>query len=472
MPERIGSLIALAIAGVLLGAAGAPGKHPPAVPAATSAGQSLFQLYSDAITTNPGLKAARAGLYAAEYGVHDAYFGYLPRITAVVNPQREYQHVLSTSNPVYQVGQKYFGNSGYSFQLLQPILDVAAAARIRGADAARRGQQSEYTATRQKLMYDVIEAYLLTLAALDNERLAATEQQTYANHVAEVRRRVARGLANSAELADIQAREDAATAERFAARAAIGKELARLQQLTGQQVQALLPLASNIPMGAPEPASPQAWIKTARDANPELKALAAQVDVANAEFGRMVGESLPRLDLVLSDERLAAGGSLYGGGALTDQQIAELRLTIPLFNANGRGYPEFAGYEKREQARYRREDRELDVESRVRTAFLDVTRDAQSARSLAQAEKNRGIVRKDVENRFHAGVASIGAVIDAERDYVRAQRQLLAAHYNYLIAMMQLKLLAGTIGVDDVRYINTLLDPRHVYAEQATPGAS
>jgi outer membrane protein len=456
--------VALLGAGLMLAAA-APDPGAPSARAAAAV--TLLSLYQAAQSDNPGIKAAEAGVGAAQYGLHDAYFGYLPRASLIYNPQREYQDVISTQNPVYQAGQRTFTNQGYSFQVLQPVIDLPAVARIASAYAERRNQRSQLVATQQKMTYDLIEGYLLALASLDDERLAATEETTYAKHRDELRRRLDRGMGNRTDLADIEARIAKAQADRINAHAGVQKALTVLQRVSVQPVTAILPLQNDVPLGMPVPADPEQWVASARDTNPELKALAAQEDVAELEVKRLFAQLLPRLDVILSSERLNAGGSLYGGGADTLQQIAELRLTVPLFNADGLGYPAFAAQQKSRQTHYTAEDRQLDTDQRVRASYLDAAHDSEAASPLREAVRDRSLVRDDVQRKFSAGVVPIGEVIDSERDYVRSERELLAAKYNYLIAMMQLKRLTGTIGQDDVRYIDTLLDRSHAYVAMA-----
>ncbi|HBK08990.1 MAG TPA: hypothetical protein DDZ81_24555 [Acetobacteraceae bacterium] len=456
-----------AIAGVaaLLGAAGPPPADPAAAAPArqAAAARSLLDLYAEAQSGNPAIKAAEAGVSAADHGMDDAFFGFMPRASLVVSPQREFQNVISTDNPVYQVGKKYFGNFGYTFQVLQPVIDPGALARAQGADAEYRGQSQQLIATKQKTTYELIEAYLLALASLDSERLAIAEEETYAGHRDEISRRLVHGLASRTDLADIQARIDRARSSRILSRADVTKAMAVLRRIAGRPVTALLPLADRIPVGAPVPPDPDAWVESANQTNPELKAMVAQTDVADAEFKRLLAETLPRMDIILSDARLNAGGSLYGGAAKTDEQIAELRITVPLFNADGRGYPALAANERRNQIRYQTEDRTREIEQRVRAAFADAQRDSESAALLQSAAANHALVRDDLSRKFTAGVAAISDMIDAERDYVRAEREALATNYNYLIAMMQLKRLTGTIGEGDVRYISGLLDTKHAY---------
>jgi outer membrane protein len=350
----------------------------PVLPANAQTGLpvSLYDLYLAARNDAPALQASLAGYNAAKYSLNDAWFGYLPRSSIVFNRQREGQKVYSTDNPVYQVGSGRYTNKGYTFQALQPLVDFPAIARIAGGYAERRNQASQWTAVQQKMTYDLIEAYLLALAALDDERLAKSEEETYSGHRTEIQRRLDRGMGNSTDLADVEARIAKSQSDRIAAHSVVLKALTLLQRISAQQVRGVYPLKGGFAMGSPIPTNPETWVDTARQTNPEVQALLAQSDIADAEFKRLIGELLPRLDLVASDQYLDAGGSLYGGGARTEQQTFELRLTVPIFNADGRGYPAFAAGERRSQARYAAQDRQLDIDQRVRAAYLDALRTA------------------------------------------------------------------------------------------------
>src|SRR5579862_8335950 len=101
MVESRARVFAVVIASVGLMAAS---PAPPEAAKQAAGALSLMDLYLAAQTANPGVKAAQAGLNAANYAVRDSYFGFLPRASLIYNPQREYQKVLSTDNPVYQVG--------------------------------------------------------------------------------------------------------------------------------------------------------------------------------------------------------------------------------------------------------------------------------------------------------------------------------------------------------------------------------
>ena len=433
-------------------------------PAATA---SLLDAYMIAKTQSPVVGSTHAGQAAARYSVHDAYFGFLPRISVSADTQRERQDVYHTDNPVYQVGKGYFGNRGISGQLVQPIVDPVAWADLYSAHAGQRLANAQATVTEQKLTYAVIEAYLTVLAALDDERLARAEEADYGTHRDDAKLREKKGMGNRTELAQFESQIEKAHSDVVSAHANVGKALAALQRVTNTPVTALLPLRETFPMAAPSPANPEEWIAMERELSPELKALAASVDMADAEYKRSIARNLPHIDFILSDNYLDSGGSLYGGGARTDERVAEFRLTIPLFNADGHGYPAFADREKLHQAQYDSDEKKLEIDERVRTAFLETRRDAEAAESLTRAAAARRVVRDDMKRRFAAGLTTATDLVDAERDFVRAQRELLGSHYNYLLNTMQLKREVGQISEDDVRYVNSLLDQSHAYVEVA-----
>jgi outer membrane protein len=436
-------------------------------PSAAAGPASLLEAYMTAKSQSPVVGSVHAGEKAAHYGVRDAYFGFLPRASMSLDMQRERQDVFHTDNPVYQVGKGYFGNRGYSFQLVQPIVDPVAWADLYSAHAGQRLAHAQATATEQKLTYSVIEAYLTVLAALDDERLARAEEADYAAHLDDARQRQKRGMGTRTESAQFEAQIEKSRSDVIAAHANIGKTMATLQRVTNVPVHAMLPLRDTIPMAAPTPANPEEWIAMEHQLSPELLALAASVDMADAEYKRSIARDLPHIDFILSDNYLDSGGSLYGGGARTDERVAEFRLSIPLFNADGHGYPAAANREKWRQAKFDSDEKRLEIDERVRTAYLEAKRDAEAAGSLASAVTNRRIVRDDMKRKFAAGLTTATDLVDAERDYVRAERELLGSHYNYLLNTMQLKREVGQISEDDVRYVDSLLDQGHAYVEMA-----
>ena len=436
----------------------APAPRQTAQEVVRPTAMSLIEVFTAANKGAPSVEAAKAGSDAATYGLHDAYFGFLPRAQVTFSKQREEQQVLRTDNPVYQTGRGWFSNSDRTLQVVQPILDGRLFAQLEGAYAVRNRAGYELTLAGQKIIDDTIESYLLGLAALDDLHLAQEEVRVLENHSNDLKQRLARGLGNDAELHDLTARLEKARADVFAADSNFDKALADLRKVSGVVVPNLYPLRTDFGMPPPEPNNQDDWVAAAGRRNPELAALRAGADAAEADYHKAIGAVLPRVDLFATDDRLDAGGSLFGGGALTDQRTFEIRLTVPLFNADGQGYPLFQMAAKARQQRYSGLDRQRDVETKVRAAFIQSASNAKRSQALLASMKSRDQFTDDLNKRFNAGVGSFSDVLDAERDAFRARRELLSSHYNYLVSMMQLKYYAGAINGDDIVFINGLLD--------------
>jgi outer membrane protein len=420
----------------------------------------LWDLYLAANHDNPALGAAQEGVNASTDSLHDAYFGLLaPRANAIFDKSREKQQVYRTDNPLFTTGKTYFGNYSRTLEIVQPIFDARLLAQLHGAYASADRAEHELDSAQQKLAYDLIEAYLLALGSADSLHLAQTEEAALTQHVREVRRRMEAGLAHQTDLEEVSARQGTSAAQAYAAGAALGEAFAAIERRTGIEIAAIVPLANTIGMAPPQPNKADDWVAAAVANNPDLKALDDSTLEALAHYEASLGADAPRVELRFTDNRLDAGSSLYGGGALTSDRTLLLRLTVPLFNADGNGYPVFSDRAKWREAKYKLDDQKREIEQKVQSAFIEVASNSQRARVLGDAAASQQRVVDEKHQRFRSGLTTITDVLDSERDAYQAQRALLSARYNYLLNLMLLKRLAGAISRDDVAMIDAELNP-------------
>ena len=439
------ALVLLALGGAQAGAA----EDPPV---------SLSVLYDSAIANSPVLGQARAGLDASGHGVRDAYVGLGPRVNWVFDNSRERLQIYRSSNPLYTVGISNFGNHSNTFEVVQPLVDGRLLGQIRVAWATLRRNRQEVDSVRQRLTFELIQAYLVALGAFDGYDVALAEQAALGRHHDEIEVRVARGLSSQSELDEVTARLASARAAGINAAAMLDESFATLERRSGRGVAALYPLSSRIAMPKPDPATPQDWVTQARLQNPDVLAAVSASDEAWALVETQVGALLPRLEFRFTQSRIDSGGSVYGPGSLNSDRTGLFRLTIPLFNSEGQGTPVFAARSRFQAQRYKAEDQRQDVEERVRTGFAEVISNAGRADQLAVAADAQSRVVESRRQRFSAGVARITDVLDSERDFFQYRRQELSSRYNYLLNMVSLKRLAGTISPDDIAFIDTQLD--------------
>jgi TolC family type I secretion outer membrane protein len=419
---------------------------------------SLLELYNYATGTNPEIGAARAGASAARNGVTDAYIGFAPRVVGTYDKQRERQDVIHTDNPVYATGKSYFGNQiGYG-EAVQPVFDYRLFAQLKGAKAAERREAYLTTSTQQKVIYSLVEAYLLALSAADSYNLSQIEAKTLQSHESEVKSKIASELSNSSDLDEVQARYGLARSRMISAAAAVSEAFSAIEKTAGMSPESLMPLRGAIPVPRPEPARAEDWSIAVLQSNPELLAANETVVGARAEFEKQVGNHMPRVELRATTTRSDTGGSLYGGGSLTDDKLLSLRVTVPIFNAGGQGIGFTAAKDRELQAQLNWDVRRREIVQKVQTTFLEAVSNSERVKVLASATAAQERVAAGLRTKFKAGLTTITLVLDAEAQSYRAKREFLAARYNYLLTMMQLKQLAGVISPDDIGFVNSLLD--------------
>ncbi|MDJ0387709.1 TolC family protein [Roseomonas sp. E05] len=420
----------------------------------------LAELADRANAAHPQVRQAEAGKDAARYSLRDAYLGFAPRANIVFDKGKERLNVIRSDNFLYQLGVNNFRNQGYTLEVVQPIFDPRLFAQLHGAYATLRRARDELTAARQRTLFDLMQSYLTTLAAYDGYQVARAEEETLARQMAEVQTRHRLGLASDGDADEVEARLRAAEAQRMAAAASLNENFASLERRAGIRVGPLAPLAARIPMALPNPASADAWVREARAHNVDLRALESATTEARAQAETQAAALLPRLDLRLTQDRSDNGGTIYGGGSTINDRTLLFRLTVPLFNPDGAGYPVFAARARYQASTYRLEDQRLEVEEKVRTAFEEVVANTRRDQALVRALGAQTRIVAGKRARYAAGTLPIKDVLDSERDLYQAQRNLLAARYNYLLNLMMLKRLAGDFAEADLLYIDSALD-RH-----------
>ena len=429
-------------------AAQAPARVTP------SRGVGLVDLLRAALRDSPGLNSAEATRDAAHIDVVNAYIGLGPRANWVFDTSRERLDVIRSKNDVYKVGLSNFSNYANTLEVVQPLFDARLFAQLHGAYSGLHRSRAELDAVRQKTVFELIQAYLITLGSADALALSRAEQASLEKQNEMMEVRIGRGLANQGDADELTARLMQARAQTQAASATVLESFATLEHRAAVPVDALLPLAGPIAMPPPMPASVQEWVDTARGRNPEVIALGKAANEAFATFEAQGGAAQPRVELRFTQNRNESGGSVYGGGDLTADRTLLLRVTVPLFNGDGNGYPAVAAHARYQAAKYRIEDQRREVTDRVHTAYEEVVGNAAREKNLVHAAAAQARVVESRQQKFGLGLMRVTDVLDADRDLMQVRRQLLASRYNYLLNLMQLKRLAGDISDADVAFID------------------
>ncbi len=442
---------------ILLALACPAAAAPAPLPSAT-VGQGLTELLVQALSGSPAIGGAEATQTAANRASIDALLGFAPRASWVFDNSRERLNVKRSNSPVYHVGISNFGNYGNTLQILQPLFDPRLLAQLHGSSFGKDRARAELDGARQKVIFEVIQSYLITLGSADALAAARAEEASLNRQHEQTQLRAQRGLGSQVDLDEVTSRLMQSRSQLTTAEVTLSESFAGLEHRVAGRVTALLPLAGPIGMAPPSPADPQVWVDQAKAHNPDVLVLEGAAGEAFATFEQQGAALSPRVDLTYTQNRAETGGSVYGGGSLTTDRTVLFRLTVPLFNAEGTGYPVLAAHARYRAAKYRIEDQRLDVEERVRVAYEEIGANATRADQIARAAAAQERVVQAKREKFSAGLIRITEVLDAERDLFQVRRQLLAARYNYLLNLMQLKRLAGDISEADAAFIDADLE--------------
>jgi outer membrane protein TolC len=299
----------------------------------------LGTLMGAALDANPTIGRAAEGIHRAEAERLNAIFGYLPQVSATLQRDQLDQEVVETDNQVFQAGTASYPVNTDRVQVTQPILDLSRIFGIRIANSARTRAEVEYVKSVKDITAEVFDQYVIAIQSRQRadflqERLDLMDQQ-----VGGIRRRIGVGEGQIVDLASMRSERGSLAAEIAFERTRFQNALATLSALSGRVITgdlpADLPAVTHYVPAADLPAA----LAMGLEENPAIMSAALEVVMADMGTWQSVFDDFaPVLSAYASLEREDREDSRFGGGSVTDDQVVGLRLTIPIFNASGRGY--------------------------------------------------------------------------------------------------------------------------------------
>lgn len=423
------------------------------VQSATAA--TLAEVYGVARQADPRFRAAQLELQAVEAELDQARAGLLPTVAADYTRTKTKQNILSADNAVFATGSTSFPVSELAFSLTQPVFRLSAWRQLDQARASVKQAASTYAASEQDLMVRTAAAYLAVLAARDAVGFAEAERQAVKEQFELVDGKFKSGQSTVVNLRDAEARLSVKEADIVTARNDLADKLQALREITGQAPSDLAPLPADLKPVAPAPADEDQWAQTALTQNLLLQARGHAVEVADQAVRRLRAGHYPTADLALTNDRKKTGGSLFGGGSDVRETNVTFRVRIPIYEGGGTQAVTTAAARRYEAAL---EDQERDrrlVERQARAAYQGVVGGGVRIGALGKSVTSLEQARRLKEEGLKAGLQTVLAVLDAERDLYAAKRDLAKARYDHVLNALRLKQAAGTLSEADLASIAT-----------------
>lgn len=415
----------------------------------------LMQAYEAARANDPVFRGARA---VRQEGLEYEPLGrsrLLPSISAVVSNGRNRAQVEDSTGRIDDRGD--YTSSSASLQLRQPLYDREAwAARNQGI-ARTAGSEALFRAREQELIVRVFEAYSKALLAQEEVRLVQAQLQALDEQLRSNQQRLTQGEGTWTDVLETRSKRALMQADLVVAQDNAQYELKALQAIVGEPVETLERLNAGGAGAAPLAGSVDEWRAQAMRFNGEVESLKQAVEAARHEIRRVESGHYPRLALLLSS------GHTQSDTTSTFQQTSRigsvgLQLNVPFYSGGS-----VSAQARQAVAQLSRA--EADLDARVAELQVELHRQYSFQRSsalrieaLAAAVATGNAVVDATRNSFAGGERTNVDVLDAQERLAQAERDLIEARYQQLLAGLRLRHLAGVLHEPDLRAVAARFD--------------
>lgn len=428
---------ALALASALLAGACAP-----------ACADDLLDVYRLARANDPVLAAAAA----TRAGTHDvadqARAALLPQAsaTAAIGRRRD----TGAAQPAASAH-----TTDVALGVNQVVFDAGLWSEMKATRLDADAQDATVQAAQQQLCLRVATAYFDALLAADLLTSVQANEDAFAQQVAQSQQRYQAGLDAQVDVDQSRVYQALAQANTIAARQSLVDALAAVAEITGSTPAALKTLRDELPLEAPVPADPQAWVATALRGNPALWAASKGVDAAESSIAAARAGHLPSLSAGLNLGRPTGAPFGDASGRLTN--TVALTLNVPLFAGGATQARVSQARHQRDGARDSLETQRRAVERAAKAAYGSVvagigqvlaTRESVTA---AQASLAATRVGREVGNRTQTDV------LNAIQSLAQAQAAYAQARHQFILGRLQLQQAAGALTEADLANANALL---------------
>lgn len=406
--------------------------------------------------SDPQLGSVRREHEAVRLTLDEARAGVLPQFAFTAADMRTRQRVLSTENPVYQQGEASYPTRSDTWTLTVPLMRASAWRRMISVKASIRQSAYSLEAAELDLLTRASTAYIALLAARDAQGLARAERDAIGAQLSVVRARRQSGQVAQHVLSEVVARYEMRQADVLSAENEMRDRMLALGEIIGpmdlRQVQ-LPVLRDDAVLPRPDPQDPQTWVEKSLAQNSLLQAKRSAVELAKEEIERLRHQYLPTVDLVITDVRRGAGGSLYGGGSRIASRDYLLSMNYPIFEGGITRAQVAQAAHRHAAAELEMERVTRQVDHQARTFYQSILVGAQRERALRASVSAYREARTFRAASVRSGLLPVTALLDAERDLYGALRDLAQVRYDQLLNLIKLKQLVAALSLDDFQQI-------------------
>jgi outer membrane protein len=425
----------------------------------------LKQFYELALTRDTTLQAAQFQRDALIEARPQAIAQWLPQVAANASATRERVGFDSGASVGSQAAdcaisstatsQRCYGTAhSLGLNITQTLWSFQSFSQLKEANFQVAAAEASYQGAQQNLLLRVAQAYFGILSAADQLATNLSERDAFGSLLTQAKSREQTGVGPRSDVEQAQSFYDATDQNVIDAQNALDDANLALTEIVGQTVAKVAPLREEIPLVAPEPASPEDWVISARSDNFDVRSAQLRVEAALKDISVQRGRGLPTIQLTGSGSRLTQDEVLGGNQNLDTVGIS---FTWPLFQGGA-----VASAVRQSRAQYREaqatfDATQRDTERQTRAAYRGIVTGIQrigaAHRAVDSGQRAVDAMRRNVE----FGTGTEFELLDAQNNYYTARRAYSQTRYDYLTNVLTLKQQAGRLTKMDLVAVDDLL---------------
>lgn len=437
----------------------------------TSAKVGLLSVYYDAVDNNSDLAAAKAQYEVKQEIVPQARAGLLPQISGSANYK-------NTRTALDQPPNTMRRNSyDYGISLAQPIFRIDRWFQLQAAYATDEQAKLNLAVTEQQLILQTAQVYFSILQAQDNLAATKAEEQAYKRQAEEALERFKLGLADKTNYLQAKSAYDMSRASRVTAEKNVQDAFQALITLTNRHYGAIKGIQHTLPIVAPAPNNAQVWVDKAIEQNISLRAGTYGIAAAKETVKQRKSGHAPTVDFIASYKRgdndafnftnTATTAARYG--ADVSQSSVGIELQVPIYSG---GMTSSQAREARSalmMSEHQQESLRRKVVQNATDYHRAINTDIEQIKALKETIISSLSAVDATKIGFQAGTNDIVDVLDAQRRLYDAVRNYNNARYSYIIDVLSLKQVVGTLSPEDLQALDHFLTANYVADKDFLP---
>ncbi|ASR43386.1 hypothetical protein BEN78_08360 [Xanthomonas citri pv. mangiferaeindicae] len=409
----------------------------------------LVQTYELARTNDPTLSIAESQRLSTREGAVQARAGLLPQIRGSAS--------LSDARVASEPGKAR--TRSYGISAGQVLFDWNRIASLRSQRALSTAADFQLDADNDSLITRTASAYFDVLIATETLAAAEAAEQAFKRQFDFADKRLEVGLAPITDVHEARAQYDGARANTILRRNALQDAYQALAEITGQPVTNLRGLPDDFTPQLPEGRDAEAWVATALEQNPQLKALQYQVTANEHNVAAAKAGHLPTLDLNASYGKSDTWGR-DNPAALAQRGETNsigVTLTVPIFSGGATQSQVRQSIAQRDIAADQYEAQRRAIERNTRSAYQNLVAGITEveARRLALVSANAAYEASQVG--LEVGTRTVIDVLINQQNLFSARQDYAFAKYNFLQSRLLLEQAAGTLDIGNLQEVNRQL---------------